>query len=94
MISIKRYLDSHVPEAPAAEPETDSLSAATIECYRAALLTVGKVAVQVSPGLGEDLETNLRGLERRLSVGYTAESVKRTEQQVEGQLNEWGTRTS
>jgi diguanylate cyclase len=77
-----------------AEPETDSLSAATVECYRAALLAVGKAAVQVSPGFGEDLETNLRSLERRLSVGYTEESVRRTEQQVEGQLDEWGTRTS
>ena len=94
MISIKRYLDSNAPELSTLEPEPDSLSAATIECYRAALLTIGKVAVQVSPGFGEDLNTNLRSLERRLSVGYTAESVKRTEDQVEVQLDEWGTRTS
>ncbi len=85
MISIKRYLDNHVQSSTDAEPETGSLSATTIECYRAALLAIGKAAVQVSPGLGEDLETSLRGLERRLSVGYTEESMKRTEQQVEGQ---------
>ena len=95
MISIKRYLDSEdAPEPEALEPQPDALSAAIIECYRAALIAVGRVAVQVSPGLGEDLETNLRGLERRLSVGYSAESIKRTEQQVEIQLDEWGTRTS
>jgi diguanylate cyclase (GGDEF)-like protein len=94
MISIKRYLDTDAAEPSNQKTELDSLPTATIECYRAALLAIGKVAVQVSPGLGEDLDTNLRSLERRLSVGYTAESVKRTEEQVEVQLGEWGTRTA
>jgi diguanylate cyclase (GGDEF)-like protein len=94
MISLRKYLysDDSAPAAP--EPEPDELSAATMGCYRAALLAVGRTAIQICPALGLDLESSLRGLERRLSVEYTAESVKRTEKQVEVQLDEWGARTS
>jgi diguanylate cyclase (GGDEF)-like protein len=94
MISIKKYLDANEPSQATAEPEPDQLSSETMDCYRAAILAIGKVAVQISPGLGVDLETNLRGIERRLSVGYSPESLKRIASQVEVQLNEWGTRTS
>ena len=98
MISLKKYLDSHESAAADPEPEPEpvlknDLVGVTMECYRSALLAVGKAAVQVCPGLGGELQTGLRGLERRLAVGYTEDSVKRTEQQVEVQLNEWGTRT-
>ena len=94
MISIKKYLDSDGPGPAAAEPEPDQLPSATMDCYRAALLAIGKVAVQIGPDLGADLETNLRGIERRLSVGFSPESLRRTANQVEVQLNEWGTRVS
>jgi len=99
MISLKKYLDSHDsavaepdPE-PEPKPASTDLVSVTMECYRSALLAVGRAAVQVCPGLGVELQSGLRGLERRLGVGYTADSVKRTEQQVEVRLNEWGTRT-
>ena len=102
MISLKKYLDSYdsstvaAPE-PALEREpgaaANDILSVTMECYRAALLAVGRAAVQICPGLGVDVQSGLRGLERRLSVSYTADSVKRTEQQVEVQLNEWGART-
>jgi diguanylate cyclase (GGDEF)-like protein len=94
MISLKKYLDSHQPESAPAEPEPDELSAVTIEAYRGALLAIGRVAIQVSPDLGVDLEASLRGLEHRLSVSYSCESIARTEKQVEVQLDEWGARTS
>jgi diguanylate cyclase (GGDEF)-like protein len=94
MISIKKYLDSDDPGLSVAVPERDELSSATMECYRAALLAIGEVAIQISPGLGVELEKSMRGHERRLSIGYTSESLKKTEQQVEVQLQEWGERTS
>jgi diguanylate cyclase (GGDEF)-like protein len=95
MISIKKYLDSHQQsKAAAAAPEPDELSAATMDAYRAALLAVGKTAAQVNPDHGAELEANLRGIENRLSISYSAEAVKRTERQVEVQLSEWGARAS
>ncbi|MGD0631225.1 MAG: GGDEF domain-containing protein [Terracidiphilus sp.] len=94
MISIKKYLDSHQQSKPAAAPEPDELSAATMDAYRATLLAIGKTAVQINPDHGAELESNLRGIEHRLSVGYSPDSVKRTERQVEVQLSEWGTRAS
>jgi diguanylate cyclase (GGDEF)-like protein len=94
MISIKRFLDSNTPGPVSLQPEPDQSSAATMEAYRAALLAIGRVALQISPDLGVDLDATFRGLEHRLSVAYTGESVKRTEKQVEVQLSEWGSRTS
>jgi diguanylate cyclase (GGDEF)-like protein len=92
MISIKRYLDAKGSEQ--STPEADAVSAVVIECFRAALLATGKAALQVSSGAGEDLLQSLSGLERRLSVGYTAQSVQTTEKQFEALLSEWGTATS
>jgi diguanylate cyclase (GGDEF)-like protein len=94
MISLGKYLNSDSRTLLAAEPESDELAAATLECYRAALLAIGKAAVQTCPHLGVDLETDLQGLERRLAVDPSAELVKRTEEQLEIQVNEWGARTS
>jgi diguanylate cyclase (GGDEF)-like protein len=94
MISIKKYLDSDEPGLSIVVPERDELSSLTMECYRSALLSIGKVAVQITPGLGADLEKSMRGLDHRLSIGYSPESLKRTEQQVEVQLQEWGERTA
>jgi diguanylate cyclase (GGDEF)-like protein len=94
MISLKKYLDLDRSGLTTVEPETNELSAATMDSFRAVLLAIGKCAVQVAPGLGVDLETSLRGFERRLSVNYSPDSVKKTEKQVEVQLQEWGARTS
>ena len=93
MISIKKYLDADGNEVPESEPEYDQLSAAAMECYRAALNSIGKNAVRILPALGVDLEANLKGLER-LDSKYSPDSVRRTEKQVEVALDEWGTRTS
>jgi len=94
MISLKKYLDTHSAPALAAEPEPAELSSATLDCYRALLLAVGRSANQILPGLGVDLETSLRGLERRLYVNVSPDSLARTEKQVEVQLQEWGSRAS
>jgi diguanylate cyclase (GGDEF)-like protein len=94
MISLGKYLNSDDLISPGLEPETDELTAAMMECYSAALLAVGKAAVQTCPHLGVDLETNLQGLARRLAVDPSTELVKSTEKLVEIQLNEWGVRIS
>lgn len=95
MISLKKYLDmDRGGGSVGGESDPKESSTATMECFRAVLLAIGKCAVQVAPGLGVDLERNLRSFERRLSVNYSPDSVKKTEQQVEVQLLEWGSRTS
>jgi diguanylate cyclase len=94
MISLGKYLNSGDPISYSSEAETDELTAVTMECYRAALLAVGKAAVQTCPHLGVDLQTDLQGLERRLAADPSPELVRRTEKQVEIELNEWGARTS
>ena len=94
MISLGKFLNSDDLISPGPEAEIDELAAATIECYRAALLAVGKAAVQTCPQLGVNLETNLQGLTHRLTVDPSPELVKSTEKQVEIQLNEWGARAS
>ena len=94
MISLGKYLNSNDLISPDSEAEIDELTAATMEGYRAALLAVGKAAVQTCPHLGVDLETNLQGLERRLAVDPSALLVKSTQKLVEIQLDEWGVRAS
>ena len=96
MISLKKYLDSNSSTAvAAAEPEPAAdLTAPAMESYRGVLLAVGKSAIEISPALGTELDNNLRGLERRLSVGYTADSLHKSVKQVEVQLHEWSSRTA
>lgn len=94
MISIKKYLDLDKQELAPAGPESNDLLAAAMECYRGVLSAVGKCAVQISPGHGAEVETNMGGLVRRLSVENSAEAVRRTKGQVEIQLQEWSARTA
>ena len=94
MISLGKYLNSNAPISQSDEAETDELSAAALECYRAALLGIGKAAVQACPRLGTDLEKNLQALESRLAADPSKELMQLTEKQVEIQLVEWGARTS
>ena len=94
MISIKKYLDANHASGPAAGQEPSELSIATMEAYRAALVAMGKTAMEVSPDHGTELESNLRDIEQRLSVNESAEAVKRAQGQVEVQLSGWASRTS
>jgi diguanylate cyclase (GGDEF)-like protein len=94
MITLGKYLNSKSPISPNDEAESDDLGSVMLECYRAALLAIGKAAVQNCPPLGGYLERNLQGLEHRLSVDPSKELIKLTEKQLEVQLNEWGVRTS
>jgi len=94
MISLGRFLNSDDPIAHSSEIEIDDFTAATLECYRAALLAIGKAAVQTCPPIGVELEADLQGLERRLATDPSIGLIKRTQKQVEIQLNEWGARAS
>jgi diguanylate cyclase (GGDEF)-like protein len=98
MISLKKYLDMTsqgvLEQEPEPAPELDGLSPATLESYRTLLCTMGKTAVQISPVLGSDLESNLQRLEHRVSFQPSPESVKQVEKQVEIQLQEWGGRVA
>ncbi len=91
MISLKKYLDM---DALALSVPQDHLDIEAMECYCAVLSSIGKNAIRIVPGLGADLEANLRGLGCRLSVTPTAALLKQTETQVETLLEEWGERTS
>jgi diguanylate cyclase (GGDEF)-like protein len=94
MISLKKYLDMDESRPAVAEPVADELLAATMECYSDALSAFATSVVQICPALSADLETNLQGLGRRVSVNPSSDSVKRTEKQVEVQLREWTARAS
>jgi diguanylate cyclase (GGDEF)-like protein len=94
MISLGKYLNSTDPIPKSDEREPDELACAALECYRAALGTVGKAAVQTCPHLGADLERCLQGLMHRLGFDPSTELMKLTGKQVEVELNEWGARTS
>ena len=94
MISIKKYLDHDGPGPLVTEPEGDELTAAAIQCYRSVLSSIAKNAIKISPDSGVDLEANLKGLDRRLAFKYSPDSMRQTEEQVETELDEWGTRTS
>jgi diguanylate cyclase (GGDEF)-like protein len=94
MISLGKFLNSDDPISNSSETEIDGLTAAAIECYRAALLAMGKAAVQTCARFGVDLEASLQGLERRLAVDPSTDLINSTEKQVEVQLHEWGARTS
>ncbi|MGA2536889.1 MAG: GGDEF domain-containing protein [Terracidiphilus sp.] len=94
MISIKKYLDISNPTVLEAEPSSNELSSATMECYRAALSVFGKTAVQISPSLAAELESSLLSLQSRLKENLSPDSLALTAKQVEAQLQEWGSRTS
>jgi diguanylate cyclase (GGDEF)-like protein len=94
MISLKKYLDMDAQELITADCAGDQLDPAVTECYRSALASMGKNASRVCPGLGIDLEANLRGVGRRLSVDATPKALDRTKSQVDVLLDEWGKRAS
>src|SRR5271163_1733898 len=93
MISLKRFLDLDTSGLATEEGAPGDVSAAALACYRSVLLAVAKCAVQIHPNAGADLDKSLRGFEHRIAVGCTADSLAKTEQQVEVQLDEWGART-
>ncbi len=94
VISLKKYLDADNRQSTPQAAADDPLLTTALDCYRSALLAVGRNAVVGSPALGMELEHGLQGLEKRLSVNPTPESIQWAQSQVEIQLQEWGNRTA
>jgi len=97
IISLKKYLDMTSQGLAVEEPEPAAKASSAkespspaLEGYRALLCAIGKTAVQISPVMGSDLESNLQRLEHRVSFQPSPDSVKQVQQQVEIQLQEWG----
>jgi diguanylate cyclase (GGDEF)-like protein len=94
LISLKKYLDIRPRNLAGFGAGPDQPFDAAMACCRAVILAIGKGAVQISPGLGEDLERNLHGLERRLSLERSPQAILHAKDQVELQLQEWSARTA
>jgi diguanylate cyclase (GGDEF)-like protein len=90
LISLKRYLDMEVPAPPANGPKSDDLLSAVVECYQSALLAMGSSGTQACPGVSSDLLKKLAKLGNQLPNELTPAGVRKTEKQVEEQLQEWG----
>src|SRR5580698_7557091 len=79
-----------VPTPSTTEPATDDLLPTIVECYRSALLAMGRSGVQACPGVNSELQQKLAELGKQISKDTTPEGVRRTETRVEEQLQQWG----
>jgi len=89
LISIKRYMDAKPGELPIEEPDANEPLVAAMDCYRSAMMVVGKSAAQACPTPGNDLELQLAKLVGRLPVEPTARVVRQIESDVEKELYRW-----
>jgi diguanylate cyclase (GGDEF)-like protein len=71
-------------------PASRELLSAIVECYQSALLAMGKSGIQACPGVSSDLQQKLADLGNQISSDLTPAGVKKTETQVEEQLQQWG----
>jgi diguanylate cyclase (GGDEF)-like protein len=90
VISLKKYLEMEIHESAATKVDPAELLAALLECYRSALLAMGKSGAQVCLAVGQDLQQNLNALESRLAGEVTPSLVKETDKRVTEQLQLWG----
>jgi len=75
-------------------PASHELLAAIVECFQSALLAMGKSGTQACPGVSSDLQQKLAELGNQISDDLTPAGVKKTEKQVEEQLQQWGGQSS
>jgi diguanylate cyclase (GGDEF)-like protein len=95
MISLKKYLDSAAVAANGyGEPEEGSFVSVALSAYGSALLEMGSCSLDACPGLGDELQRNLRGLNGRLSTGMGCVALAATDKDVREQLRGWGRRTA
>ena len=90
MITLKPYLDMVVSRTSSKEPAQNELLSTTLECYRSALLAMGKSGTQACPGVSSDLQQKLADLGNQISADLTAAGIRKTEKRVEEQLQQWG----
>jgi diguanylate cyclase (GGDEF)-like protein len=91
MISLKRYLDSDVPESGQHDEAAgqDPLAAA-LDAYGSALLEMGHCSLDACPGLGDHLKHSLGQLKAELSPMMSNEKLAVHSQQAREQLRGWG----
>jgi len=94
LISLKRYLDMDVSKTSSSGPAPSDLLAALVDSYRSALLAMGKSGIQACPGVSSDLQQKLADLGNQISSDPTPAGVKKTETQVEEQLQQWGSQSA
>jgi diguanylate cyclase len=75
-------------------PASHELLAAIVGCFQSALLAMGKSGTQACPGVSSDLQQKLADLGNQISDDLTPAGVKKTEKQVEEQLQQWGGQSS
>ncbi len=83
MISLKKYL----------EQEPDELLYCALDSYRSVVSSVGTYGMASCPATGSELRQNLSGIAERISREATGPVIKQTSEQVEEQLQKWGSRT-
>lgn len=83
MISLKRYL----------EQKPDELLHCALDSYRSAVRSIGTYGRMSCPATGSDLRQNLTAIAQRISKEATCPVIKETREQVQEQLQQWGSRT-
>lgn len=83
VISLKKYLDS----------DRDELVRSALNCYRAALMTMGSAGAQVCPPVGSTLKQSLTNLQEKI-VEVTPARIQETEAGVEKELQDWAQRAT
>ena len=74
--------------------EENEAVSAILDCYRSALQAMGNSGTQASPGVNSDLQQKLADLGNQISSDPTPEGVRKTEKQVEEQLQKWGSQSA
>lgn len=94
VISIKKFMETDFGQVPPPTATAEELLPVVQECYRAALLVVGKIGMQVCPTTGAELQHRLAELEQVLGAALSPAQTKEAESGIEQQLQAWGGNTA
>ncbi len=94
MISLKKYLEMEIHET-IHDPRPDKADPAELlpalpRLYRSALVAMGQSGAQACPAVGQDLQENLKTLEKRIAGDVTTPLVQELDGHVTEQLRQWG----
>jgi|ERR1041385_1269615 diguanylate cyclase (GGDEF)-like protein len=94
VISLKKYLDMDGEGSKEPTPDPSELLPVLLMAYRAALLDMGKSAVQACSPVGTEMQQILVGLETTLAGQLTPALIAQIQSNVEKELSKWGGRTA
>src|ERR1051325_7074741 len=94
VISLKKYLDMDGEGPKELTPDPSELLPVLLMAYRAALLDMGKSAVQACSPVGTEMQQILVGLEATLAGNLTSALIVQIQSNVEKELSRWGGRTA